>query len=171
MGLPLETTLGSYYESLVFTGPPLDHLFFILIRARPPDLPEHLSHANTALGLYAVWLVRGDASPERQLFQRLGYGLRPSAASLPAGDALHEIELASGRLYLLEPARGSVGRPIAGATIEVADLDRAVAALAPATATSATLGSDPRGRFIRVPPERAHGMWLEFLQPAGPGGR
>lgn len=171
MALPFETTLGSYYESLVFTGTPLDYLFFIRIHARPPDLPEHLSHPNTARGLYAVWIVPDDPSPERQLFQRLGHDLRPSAASLPGGDGLHEIELASGRVYLLEPDSGSAGRPVAGATIEVADLERAMGSLQPATAASAMVGSDSRGRFIRIPPERAHGIWLEFLQPDGPGGR
>jgi hypothetical protein len=28
-------------------------------------------------------------------------------------------------------------------------------------------GRDGRGAWLRVPPERAHGIWLELLQPDG----
>ena len=168
---PFDTTIGPYYESLTFTGPPLDYLFFILIHRRPPDLPGHLSHANTAVALHAVWVAGTPLAEERELFERLGYEPRPALVSLPVDGAAHEIELVSGRLYLLEPPGGSSGRSVVGATVEVADLDRALASFAPATAAAAAPGVDARGRFVRVPPARAHGMWLELLERDRPGGR
>ena len=171
LGVPFDTTTGAYYESLAFTGHALSYLFFILIHSRPPDLPEHLAHANTALGLHAVWVHAQEGTAERELFQRLGYAARLSPTTLPVGDAVHEVELGSGRIYLLKPGTGSAARRVAGATIEVADLDRALAALAPGTAASTVLGSDGRGRFARIPPDRAHGKWLELLQRDRPGGR
>ncbi|HEX2203133.1 MAG TPA: VOC family protein, partial [Longimicrobium sp.] len=57
--------IGSYADLLSFPGAhPLRYLFFITVRSRPADLPEHLSHANTAARLAAVWLTRADPARE-----------------------------------------------------------------------------------------------------------
>jgi uncharacterized membrane protein (UPF0127 family) len=163
---PFRTAAGSYYESLSFPdASPLEYLFFIVVHRRPPDLPEHLTHANGARRLHAVWISRATWSPEEELFGLLGAEALPSGLVLPGAAAVREMELGSGRLYLLETPGAVAGRPVVGATVEVARLERARASLAPAAREAATTGTDARGRFIRIPPEAAHGMWIEFLEP------
>ncbi|HEX7120373.1 MAG TPA: VOC family protein [Longimicrobiales bacterium] len=204
---PFDTTVGAYFEWLTFPrDAPLEYLFFIVIHRRPPDLPEHLAHANTARRLYAVWIARAEPEAELELLAALDAPARNAPISLPGAASVREVRLGSGRLYLLEPhATGDGGRrhtggrpdpggrsnpaapsnvrgprvlgvggrpdasdrPVVGATVEVGDVDRAAAALGPAARRSAIHGSDSRGRFIRIPPASAHGMWLELLEPAG----
>ena len=167
---PLEpdhrTTVGSYYESLSFpTGHELKYLFFILVRSRPPDLPEHLAHANTARRLAAVWLRRAGPAREVRLLERLGGRACPSALALPAGAAQTEVRTGGGSIYLVPAPGAAAHRAIAGLTVEVADLAAARrAVLLPDSALHR--GRDERGQWLRVPPVHARGLWLELLQPA-----
>jgi catechol 2,3-dioxygenase-like lactoylglutathione lyase family enzyme len=160
-----RTTVGSYYESLSFpTGHDLKYLFFILIRSRPPDLPEHLAHANTARRLAAVWLRRADPAREVRLLERLGARACPSALALPAGAVRTEVRTGGGGVYLLHAPGAAAHRAIAGLTVEVASLDAARrAVLLPDSALHR--GRDARGEWLRVPPAHARGLWLELLQP------
>lgn len=174
---PLEpghrTSVGSYYENLGFPGAhPLRYLFFIVVRSRPPDLPEHLAHANTAARLSAVWLRRPELSRERRMLERLGARACPSTVRLPAGAVGAEIRLERGSLYLIDAPGAPADRPIAGLTVEVADLDAARRAVS-LPDSALRRGRDARGEWLRIPPGHARGVWLELLRPAGasPAGR
>jgi hypothetical protein len=162
-----RTSVGSYYQNLGFPGAhPLRYLFFIVIRSRPPDLPEHLVHANTAARLSAVWLRRPGLSRERRMLERLGARACPSALRLPAGDVGAELRLERGSLYLIDAPGAPADRPIAGLTVEVADLDAARRAVSLPDSVLRR-GRDARGEWLRIPPGHARGVWLELLRPAG----
>jgi catechol 2,3-dioxygenase-like lactoylglutathione lyase family enzyme len=161
-----RATSGAYFESLGFEGAhPLRYLFFILIQSRPPDLPEHLSHANGAARLAAVWVRRHDPSHERRLLERLGARSCPSSLRLPVGGLAAEMRLERGSVYLV-PSPGAIpARAVAGVTLEVPDLAAARRAVSlPDTAVQR--GRDPRGEWLRIPPQHAHGIWIELLRPA-----
>jgi|GEM_PF-595925 len=160
-------TPGAYFESLGFEGAhPLRYLFFILIQSRPPDLPEHLTHANGAARLAAVWVRRHDPSHERRLLERLGARACPSTLRLPVGGVMSEVRLERGSLYLVPSPGAAPARAVAGVTIEVPDLAAARRAVAlPDTAVQR--GRDPRGEWLRIPPAHAHGIWIELLRPVG----
>ena len=161
-----RTGRTSYSESLTFPDEhALGYLFFITIHSRPPDLPEHLSHANGAARLAAVWLTRADAGREARMLERLGARACPSTLALPLGRVDREIRLARGGLYVVRAPGAPPGRPIAGVTVEVASLEAARRAIRlPPDALQR--GRDARGEWLRVPPSRAHGVWVELLVPA-----
>ena len=151
---------GSYADGAGFpAGHPLRYLFFIRYRERPVDLPEQVTHANTAARLRAVWLRTPDRRREQRMLERLG-GCTSRARLLDA--PVREVRLGSTSVYLL-PGRGR--RMVAGVTLEVADLSTTMRTVG-APVRARVLGRDARGRWMRVRPERAHGIWLEFLQPA-----
>ena len=160
-----HVTPGSYFESLGFEGAhPLRYLFFILVQSRPPDLPEHLSHANGAARLAAVWVRRHDPSHERRLLERLGARACPSTLRLPVGGMASEMRLERGSLYLVASPGAAPARAVVGVTVEVPDLAAARRAVAlPDTAVQR--GRDPRGEWLRIPPAHAHGIWIELLRP------
>jgi hypothetical protein len=163
-GISFSTGEHSYYESLSFgPGPPLSHLFFLVVHRRPPDLPEHLDHANGALRLHAVWIADPDHAAELELLERLGWGAGSAASlDLPGGRA-ESVPLEKGMLYLVRSANPE-RRPVIGATVEVRNLDDAVASLAQEMRAVAQAGEDCRGRYLRLPPEVTHGLWLELLE-------
>jgi catechol 2,3-dioxygenase-like lactoylglutathione lyase family enzyme len=166
VAVPFDTTIGSYFESLSFRrGTPLEYLFFIVVHSRPPDLPEHLRHPNTARRLSAVWLAKAQFSAERRLLQEFGARSLSSVVKLPDGRIGYQYALEPGSVYLSDPPqRWPPERAILGVTIEVADLERTRASFGREVRSSVLSGADLRGRFLRVPPAAAHGIWLEFLQ-------
>ena len=161
-----RSTTGAYYQSLSFPGAhPLRYLFFILVQSRPPDLPEHLTHANGAARLSAVWLTRDDPSRERRLLERLGARACPSTLRLPVGAVSTEMRLERGSIHLAASPGAPPTRAVAGVTIDVPDLAAARRAVAlPDSAVQR--GRDARGEWLRIPPEHAHGIWIELLRPA-----
>jgi len=163
-GIAFSTAEHSYYESLSFGfDSPLTHLFFLVVHRRPPDLPEHLDHGNGALRLHAVWIADPGHAAERDLLGQLGWGAGSAdSLDLPAGRA-ESVPLERGVLYLVGSA-GPERRPVVGATVEVRNLDDAAASLAPETRAVAQAGEDCRGKYLRLPPEVTHGLWLELLE-------
>ena len=61
------------------------------------------------------------------------------------------------------------GRPIVGATILVTDVQAARRFASVPPGRQPAFEEDWRGRFVRVSPSRAHGLWLEFLEPGANG--
>ena len=157
---------GSYAEFLGFpTGHGLRYLFFVHLRVRPVDLPEHLNHANTAVRFAGVWLLRADPAREERLLARLGARACRSTLRLPVGAVDREVRLANGSVYLVRDPGAPPRRAVAGVTLEVRDLAAARGAISlPDSALRS--GRDARGDFLRVPPAHAHGIWLELLRPA-----
>lgn len=150
-----ERTAGSYYEWITFpVSSPFAHLFFGWITSPPNDPPDTFVHANGARGLAAVWIAgEGDA----ELLEALG-ARRSEGVELPNGRA-QVLETERGALYLGGPS-ASKGRRIRGITITVEDL----AAVRTIVGRIEEAGEDRRGRFLRLPPTRTHGVRVEFLE-------
>ncbi|HEX8905492.1 MAG TPA: hypothetical protein VF771_11650, partial [Longimicrobiaceae bacterium] len=156
---------GSYADGVGFPAThPLRYLFFIRYRSRPVDLPEQVTHANTAARLRSVWLRTPDPRREQRMLERLG---GCASRTYLQGAAVREVRLGNTSVYLL-PGRGR--RMVAGVTLEVADL-AAARRVVDAPIRTMVHGRDARGSWTRVRPERAHGIWLELLQPGGTIGR
>jgi hypothetical protein len=102
------------------------YVFFGPRNASPTDRPEHFAHANTAHALTRVWLAADDLSAERRLLAELGARFRRGPVEFPDRVDAEIAEFDDGSVVLL-PGRFQVvrGRPIAGITVAVRDLDAA----------------------------------------------
>ncbi len=61
------------FDSVSFPeGHPLHSLFFIHVRSRPEDRPEHYRHSNGAISLSEVWLETDNPEMLAELLARLG---------------------------------------------------------------------------------------------------
>jgi len=139
---------------------PLDHIFFGGLNQSPTDRPEHFAHPNTAESLIAVWLV---ASAEHDgLLASLRLAPRGSVHLPPLRLKARRVPLHIGEL-LLVPGRGP-GRPIAGMTVRVRDLDAARRVLRGAGHDLAPVDMGRAGRSVFLPPDVAGGYWLELRQ-------
>jgi hypothetical protein len=170
LGLDFETFTGPFYEWLLFGGP-LAYLFFGTISSRPPDLPDHLSHRNTALSLGSVWIAKESFEKEDRLFSILGARRREADFSLPVPGRIREFALRRGELYGVTTSAADIQRPIVGITVLVTDIVAADTILGSRIRSRVLHGEDTRGRYVRVPPELAYGTWIEFLQEALHNGR
>lgn len=175
LGMPATEVGGSYYEWLVFPpGHALHYLFFIHLLSQAVDEERHLRHANTAVGLASVWVTEPAAGAASQLLAELG--ARRCAAGAVSESTVEgvrfvgQIGLDSGTL-LAVPVEAALepGRPIVGATILVTDVQAAKRFASVPPGRQPAVEQDWRGRFVRVPPSRAHGVWLEFLEPGANG--
>jgi catechol 2,3-dioxygenase-like lactoylglutathione lyase family enzyme len=122
------------------------YVFFGARNASPTDRPEHFAHANTAYALTRVWIAGDDLSAERRLLGALGATFRRGAVELPDRVDAEIAEFAQGSVVLL-PGRFQIvrGRPIAGLTVAVRDLDAAAKfAGTAARRTAASVFVDPR---------------------------
>jgi catechol 2,3-dioxygenase-like lactoylglutathione lyase family enzyme len=123
-----------------------DYVFFGPRNASPTDRPEHFAHANTASALTRVWLAGDDLSAERRLLAALGATFRRETVEFPDRIDAEIAELLQGSVVLL-PGRFQIvrGRPIAGVTVAVRDLDAAATfAGASARRTASSVFVDPR---------------------------
>jgi hypothetical protein len=166
-GLEFRRSRGPYFESLGFDDDTaVGYLFFIVVTSPPFDLPEQITHANTGTALFAAWLRDEEFGAEEEIFATLGVPIRRNAVELGEGVLADDVVLDRGHLYLIRsPNAAGADRPVVGLTVAVPDVDRAESMLRGRLRLIA--GRDLRGRFIRIEPEDANGVWLEFLQPAG----
>ena len=168
-GIPFARSDNAYSSLIDFPDRgSLGYLFMISLFAVPADLPEYTTHENGALTLYAAWIRKVSFEAEYALLTALQADTAPQTVALPEGLTAHDVSLDRGHLYLI-PA-DSAGRPVVGVTVVVASAD-VVARLLPARGVSVLTGTDRRGRYVRVRPEDATGVWLEFLEVAGRDGR
>lgn len=163
LGLDFETVTGPFYEWLLFGGP-LAYLFFGTISSRPPDLPDHFSHRNTALSLGSVWIAKESFEKEDRLLSSLGARRREADFGLPVPGRISEFALRRGELYGVTTLAADIQRPIVGITVLVTDIVAADTILSSRIRSRVLHGEDTRGRYLRIPPEIAHGTWIEFLQ-------
>jgi hypothetical protein len=177
---------GELWRKLLFTRTPLPCDCLFLIAYEPSDraavlrkveegsLRRRFSHPNTARGLRAVsWAVR-DLDAAARSFERIG--LRVGAAfPEPRLDATaRRVEVGAGAILLLAPsaANGAVARYLAarggpgllGASIAVRELATARRQAELRTGRSFAEKRGPLGRAILIPPELAHGAWLELCE-------
>jgi catechol 2,3-dioxygenase-like lactoylglutathione lyase family enzyme len=165
-GIAFDRGAGGYSSVLDFAdGSPLDYDFFIVLNSPPVDLPEHVTHANTATTLHAAWLRRRFYDEEAAMLDALGARSEPDAVELPNGWRADDVSLESGHLYLIHDGEATQAPwPVVGLTVAVTDLDAAVAHLKAHGIEPNAVGEDARGRFARIAPMVANGAWLEFLQ-------
>ena len=186
LALPATTVGGSNFDWLVFPlAHPLHYLFFIDLRSPPVDEEQHLTHTNTALRLASVWVIAPAVNAADGLLGRLGARRcatgaasasraesEPGAAADTSEDVefVREIGLDSGSLLAVPiEAAFDPGWPIVGVTVEVADLEAARRFAAALLRRQPHVEEDWRGRFVRIPPSRTHGVWIEFLEPGTMG--
>jgi catechol 2,3-dioxygenase-like lactoylglutathione lyase family enzyme len=165
-GIAFDRGEGGYLSILDFPdGNTLDYVFFIVLKSPPVDLPEHITHANTATTLHAAWLRRGDYAAETTMLGALGASIDANAVELPDGWRADDVPLDGGHLYLIhDGAASDASWPVVGLTVEVSSLDSAVAYVRAHGVGLNAVGEDARGRFARIAPMVANGAWLEFLQ-------
>jgi catechol 2,3-dioxygenase-like lactoylglutathione lyase family enzyme len=135
-----SATYGRAFSTLALLDEPVRWLFLIEYLTPVVDPPELLAHPNGAVGLETVWL-RADAF----------------AAYAAVGGVLC-------RLAIREVGEPAASGPVAGVTLTVRSVDRAVAVLS-AGGLELRIRSDHRGRSVAVPPASAHGVFIELLEP------
>ena len=137
------------------------YVFFGRRNQSPTDRPGHFAHPNTARSLAAVWLA-GELAAERGLLAAAGATLVDEDVHVPERVRATVARLREGEVLLLPPSRSMIrGRPIVGVTVRVADLAAARRALAGNGVATRGAGSGPT---VFVPPEAAHGLWLELRE-------
>ena len=162
----LEKGDGPAFLALfVPTGaPPADapgYVFFGRRNASPTDRPEHFAHANTALSLAAVWLA-GDLAAERRLLKEGGAAFADRTVHAPDPVPATVVTFAEGEVLLLPPSRSMIrSRPIVGVTVRVKSIAAARRVLAENGVPTRGAADGPN---VFVPPEAAHGLWLEMRE-------
>lgn len=151
---------------LVFPEPdPLRYLFFGPREQSPTDLPEYFRHKNTAQGLMAVWIAGDDLSLERQLFEYLGAEFSEESVYIPDKSLVQSAAFEQCKILFLPASRQIyAGRKIVGVTLRIDDVD-ALREMLPESSPSDPIDvSQKDWQSTFIPPEHAHGLWLEFRQ-------
>jgi hypothetical protein len=106
---------------------------------------------------FGVWYA-SDAPPKRML-GALGAIFSERELNCPGFTKAAVAAFADGKITFLPASRQLVpGRPVIGAVLRTRDVD------ASAKALHLQITQTPAGRSLFVPPERAHGLWLEFRE-------
>jgi len=143
----------------------LRHVFFSSRLASPTDSTPYFTHANSADGLLGVWLAGPESPPpELALLEALGARVAPGrTVHVPDATTALVAQLTDGEVIFLPAQRQlSPGRRIIGAILRTGDLSTLKTAMAANGLTAPEPVLTPHGRSIFVPPESAHGLWLEF---------
>jgi hypothetical protein len=144
----------------------LGYLFLSGRNTSPTDLPEHFAHANTAQSFVRVWLAADDLSRERRLLEAVGATFAGADVHVPAAAHATVARLNEGDVVLLPGSRQLVtGRRIVGATLRVGRVETARDLLSRGQPSPLPIVTSPDGRSVFLPPSRAHGLWLEFVEP------
>jgi catechol 2,3-dioxygenase-like lactoylglutathione lyase family enzyme len=139
------------------------YFFFGARNRSPTDRPEHFVHPNTAESLVSVWLAGADLSRERALLESLGAAFVEAEVLVPEPVSAAAARLPEGEVLLLPGSRRLVaGRPIVGVTLRVRSVAAAKRALAEGGVRVRLIDAAPGSVF--VPPEAAHGLWLELRE-------
>jgi catechol 2,3-dioxygenase-like lactoylglutathione lyase family enzyme len=137
-----------------------------------------LPHPNGARRLGAVWFAVDNLNDAANRYDALGLPrTRDFAVNRPDGHAV-EFGLDAGTVLLLQGA--SEGGPlrqlltlhqttmeVPGVSVEIASVESALAGMSPELVKSLDSTSGPMGRGVLIPPELAHGLWLELFEPSG----
>jgi hypothetical protein len=140
---------------------PLGYLFMVSLFAPPVDLPRHTTHENGASTLHAAWIRKADFEAEHRLLPALHDRTDPRTVKLPDGRTARDVSLDRGHLYLI--VADAAERTVVGVTVAVPSAAVVARRLSDA-GVSALTGTDWRGRYVRVRPADATGVWLEFLE-------
>jgi catechol 2,3-dioxygenase-like lactoylglutathione lyase family enzyme len=144
---------------------PLDYIFMGPRNRSPTDRPEHFAHANTAESLVGVWLAGSDFARERLLLTTLGATLTQRRVNVPDPVAASVARLSEGEVVLVPASHQRVrDRRIVGVTLRVRSLAAAAQVLARGPGRPRHQASDAGSSSLFIPPEVAHGLWLELRE-------
>jgi len=134
----------------------------------PADRPAPVAHANTAESLVAVWIAGADLAVEPQLLQRMGATLTTEIRYVPDRTHVTVANFGDSQVILLPATSERVpGRRIVGATVKVKSLDFILHVKLGQT-LPVIVKRDAAIASAFVPPELAHGLWLEFWRDTRP---
>lgn len=134
-----------------------------------------IPHPNGVAGFASAWFAVDDLEATTARYEALGF---PRARAYPwdrLGCRVVELTLGRGTLRLMQSAvrDGPLDRLLArhasqleipGVTLEVPSLDRFRGAIPADLAASVGPFDGPNGRTVLIPPELAHGLWVEVAE-------
>ena len=145
--------------------PGFDYLFFGGSNRSPTDRPEHFAHANTASAMIGVWIAGGDVPRLSRLFASLGALIIEKQVFVPERINATVARLENGEITFLPASRQVMsGRPIVGAVFKTRDLGKAQRLWASTDNAAPVVVQAARHRSLFIPPQTAHGIWLEFRE-------
>jgi len=145
--------------------PGFDYLFFGGSNRSPTDRPEHFAHANTASAMIGVWIAGGDLPRLSRLFASLGALIIEKQVFVPERINATVARLENGEITFLPASRQVMsGRPIVGAVFKTRDLGKAQRLWASTDNAAPVVVQAARHRSLFIPPQTAHGIWLEFRE-------
>jgi hypothetical protein len=165
---------------------PGDPFFFIAYRRdmrdeflekiKRPEFRQGFRHRNTALGLLAVWIAVEDLDAATTSYESIGLSKARSFQDAELGANVEVFPAGIGEIWLLGKAseQGKVadflneraGPGIMGLTVEVGSVAQAERVIA--TPTPPTKFEGAFGAAIRVGPDVAEGVWIEFTHRRAP---
>lgn len=178
---------GELWRKLLLDPSPLPCDCLFLIAYAPEDrakvlrlvdegsLRRRFRHPNTARGLHAVSWAVPDLDGAVRSFARIGLAAGGTFADARLAARGRRIQVGAGAILLLSPASAGSG-PVArlleqrggaallGASLAVRELATARRLAEAGAGRTLPESSGPLGRAILVPPEVAHGAWLELVE-------
>ena len=171
------------------SSPRADPLFFVeslgdyraLLAAQDPELlrrydeQRSLPHPNGATALSSVWLAVEDLDLAVRRYEHLGFERVREFRVEPLEARAIEVALARGSLLLLESEspRGPIrrlldlrqfGTELPGISVEVPNLEQALASIAPEIRAGIRPDQGASGRHVMIPADSAHGLWMELFE-------
>jgi catechol 2,3-dioxygenase-like lactoylglutathione lyase family enzyme len=135
-------------------------------------LPE-FRHPNTALGISAVWVAVRDVAAASKEYETMGLPAGGNFISSAFDARGVEIKVVRQRVLLLQPQgkSGKVasflatrGEGVIGVSIEVESLETARTLIERNLKRKFKPQNNLSGKSILIPPEMAHGIWIELHQ-------
>jgi hypothetical protein len=159
---------------------PGDPFFFIAYRrdmrdeflekSKSPQFRQQFRHRNTALGLLAVWLAVEDLAAATKTYESIGLSKGRAFEDAELGAKIQTFPSGVGEIWLMAKTsdtskvadflkeRGGPG--IMGLTVEVGSVPQAERVIVSPTPLAKFDGAF--GQAIRVGPDQAEGVWIEF---------
>lgn len=173
------------WQVALFARPavPADAIFFIeydrttletLAERHPEYAPQqYMSHANTALGIQAVWIAVNDLAAAAAAFESVGLAAGPTLERNFFTDRVRKIETGHGDILLFEPTEEdgftarfmeTRGEGIMGVSLRVGSLARAREVMAPAIARRLLPHAGFYGGAFLIQPPLTRGLWIELFE-------
>ncbi len=139
-------------------------------------------HPNGSRGIQSFWLAVDNLESAARSYASMGFRVGPEEAVRHLQAAGREVEAGEGSILLLQShaSHGPVARFLEnrhaaagfmGTTLWVSDLPAAERALPASLLPRAKAKSGRESRRLLIPPECAHGVWIELVEGLGKGSR
>jgi catechol 2,3-dioxygenase-like lactoylglutathione lyase family enzyme len=133
-----------------------------------------MAHPNTALGIHSVWFAVRDLDAQLRNLCDAGFESGETREAKFLGASGREVEAGEGRLLLLQSAddNGALNKflsnhddgEIISISIEVSDLTKARSWVEGHSGHKLEPYKGFYGKSILIPPDLAHGVWMELFQ-------